>query len=50
MVILGIVLLLLALLFAVKVLFWIGIILVIVGLVLNFGLAAPHDGPRRRYY
>lgn len=52
MILLAIVLLLIGLLFAVKVLFWIGLILLVVGMVLNFGppLSGPVDGPRRRYW
>jgi len=46
MVILGLILLIIGL-FTVKVLFWIGLILVIVGLVLNF---VPMGGTRRRFY
>lgn len=47
MAILGLVLLVLALIFAVKVLFWLGVIFLIVGLVLEFG---PVGGPNRRRY
>lgn len=51
MVVLAIVLLLLGLLTAVKILFWIGLILLLVGIALNFGLVGGSvDGPRRRYY
>lgn len=46
MVILGLILLIIGL-FTVKILFWIGLILVIVGLVLNF---VPMGGTRRRFY
>lgn len=47
MVILGLILLLIGLVVAVKLLFWLGIALLVVGLVLNF---APTEGPRRRYW
>jgi hypothetical protein len=46
MVILGLILLIIGL-FTVKVLFWIGLILIVVGLVLNF---VPVGGTRRRWY
>ena len=49
MVILGIILLILGLLFSVSVLFWLGLILVVVGLVLGFGPISS-DSPRRRYW
>lgn len=47
MTILGVILLVLALIFAVKLLFWLGVILLVVGLVLEFG---PVGGPNRRRY
>lgn len=47
MIVLGLILLLLGLIVAVKLLFWLGIVLLVVGLVFNF---APTDGPRRRYW
>lgn len=51
MVILGLILLLLGLFVAVKILFWLGLILLVVGLVLNFGpVGGISDGPRRRYW
>lgn len=49
MLILAVLLLLLGLFTAVKILFWIGLVLIVVGLVLNFG-PVYRDGPRRRYY
>ena len=50
MVVLAILLLLLGIFTAVKILFWIGLVLLIVGAALNFGLFANPDVPRRRYY
>ncbi len=48
MVVLGIILLLIGLLVAsLKILLWIGLVLIIVGLILNF---VPIGGTRRRYY
>lgn len=48
MVVLGIILLLIGLLVAsLHVLLWIGLVLIIVGLILNF---VPIGGTRRRYY
>lgn len=48
MVLLGLLFLLLSLfVVGAKVLFWVGLILICVGLFLNFG---PTDGVRRRYY
>ena len=50
MVVLGLILLLLGLFVAIKVLFWLGLILLVVGLVLNFGPVGTGDGSRRRYW
>lgn len=47
MLILGVILFLLGLFLAVKLLLWLGVALLVVGLVFNF---APTDGPRRRYW
>jgi len=47
MVILGVILILIGWLASISLLLWIGVILVIVGLVLNF---VPIGGTRRRYY
>ncbi|HYN67673.1 MAG TPA: hypothetical protein VES93_12350, partial [Ornithinibacter sp.] len=47
MVILGIVLALIGWIASISILLWIGVILIIVGLVLNF---VPIGGSRRRYY
>lgn len=49
MIIVGIILLVLGLLISSSILFWLGVILLIAGLVLNFApLGGP--GPRRRYW
>lgn len=50
MIVLAVLLLLLGIFAAVKILFWLGLILLIVGLVMNFGPVGPVDGPRRRYW
>lgn len=50
MIVLAIVLLLLGLLTAVKILFWVGLILLLVGVCLNLGVFAGPDTPRRRYW
>ena len=47
MVILGIILALIGWIASIPILLWIGVILIIVGLVLNF---VPIGGTRRRYY
>jgi len=47
MVVLGIILLLIGLFTTLKILLYIGILLVIIGLILNF---VPIGGTRRRYY
>lgn len=50
MILLAVLLLLIGIFAAVKILFWVGVVLLVAGLVMNFGIAAPLDGPRRRYW
>ena len=47
MVILGIILILIGWLASISILLWIGVVLIIVGLILNF---VPIGGTQRRYY
>lgn len=51
MVFLGVLLCLLAIfVVTAKALFWLGVVLIVAGLVLNFGIPGPVDGSRRRRY